>query len=709
MTQTPANSEPSTRHAKRKPALPSAHGEPAIWVMGAALVLSVVMIIGVFALILVEGARTFWPRPIERLTLSSGQVVLGIETERDEEGRTLFRTGNRDIGQAPFRWIADDEIVSRERPAEVVMLERTDWGVWLGEPQAVVKIDSSGDRTTLAEGPGPALAKLQEVLADVRAQARRVEQRTKHELGDINRRIEQLRLKVRGAELKAERAATARDPLLAWWGVGLVLVIAAGCIGAGLRLKPLVEASPLRRAVRGGARALLMAAAAGCVLFALLESPARRNTMDAARLTEIRVAAQTEIESLERRYQTVQAEIQAQREASQELRLVITEPTTGQMSPTRQTSPGDPMYVSQVVRVIPANALSWGGKMRVYLSRWTEFLMQEPRNSNTEGGVFPVIFGTVTLTILLAVAVVPLGVIAALYLREYARQGTLVSLIRIAVNNLAGVPSVVYGVFGLGFFAYSVGAYIDAGPRAPVPSGTWWWGIAGCAVLIALAVSAGAWARGVNEPAVRRRLGGVMGAGWLLATCLAVWAVWTTPYFGGFFAEKLPTSTFGSKGILWASLTLALLTLPVVIVATEEAIAAVPRSMREGSYGCGASKWQTVRRIVLPQALPGIMTGAILAMARGAGEVAPLMLLGAVKTAPELPIDAQFPYIHAERSFMHLGFHIFDLGFQSPDSQAARPLVWTTTLLLVLIVLALNLSAIIIRARLRAKVVNATV
>jgi ABC-type phosphate transport system permease subunit len=146
-----------------------------------------------------------------------------------------------------------------------------------------------------------------------------------------------------------------------------------------------------------------------------------------------------------------------------------------------------------------------------------------------------------------------------------------------------------------------------------------------------------------------------------------------------------------------------LLTLPVVIVATEEALSAVPNSLREGSYACGAGKWQTIRRIVLPHALPGIMTGMILAMARGAGEVAPLMLVGAVKLARELPVDGHFPFLHADRSFMHLGFHIYDLGFQSQNSEAAKPMVFTTTLLLIVIVAVLNIAAVWLRSRLRTR------
>ena len=182
-----------------------------------------------------------------------------------------------------------------------------------------------------------------------------------------------------------------------------------------------------------------------------------------------------------------------------------------------------------------------------------------------------------------------------------------------------------------------------------------------------------------------------------------VYLLATTPLFNGFFRAYAPNPKFGTGGLLWASLTLALLTLPVVIVATEEALSAVPNSMREGSYGCGASRWQTIRRVVLPQALPGIMTGMILAMARGAGEVAPLMLVGAVHTAPALPIDTTAPFVHAERSFMHLGYHIYYLGFQSQNSQAAMPMVFTTTLLLIGIVATLNITAMWLRARLRKR------
>lgn len=300
------------------------------------------------------------------------------------------------------------------------------------------------------------------------------------------------------------------------------------------------------------------------------------------------------------------------------------------------------LLLDSVVLAFPGNRIGFFRKIGIFGERWREFIFADPREANMEGGVFPQIIGTVTMTLVMTLFVVPFGVLAALYLREYAKPGPLVSAVRIAINNLAGVPSIVFGVFGLGFFCYIMGGYID----------------------------------------------------------------------DAFYASS-PVPTYRGGGVLWASLTLALLTLPVVIVATEEALSAVPSSMREGSYACGASKWQTIKRIVLPRAMPGIMTGMILAMARGAGEVAPLMLVGAVKLAPSLPFDIHnfsgslgpIPTgpIHLERSFLHLGFHIYDLGFQSSDSEAARPMVFTTTLLLISIIVILNLAAILIRSRLRRK------
>ena len=289
--------------------------------------------------------------------------------------------------------------------------------------------------------------------------------------------------------------------------------------------------------------------------------------------------------------------------------------------------------VGQMIRALRPNEMGLLHKSWIYCTNVWSVLSTEPREANTEGGIFPAIFGTVMMVIIMSLVVVPFGVLAALYLREYARQGVMVRLVRIAVNNLAGVPSIVFGVFGLGFFVYAVGGTLDT----------------------------------------------------------------------IFFPERLPTPTFGTGGILWASLTLALLTVPVVIVSTEEGLAAVPREFREGSLALGATKLETMLKVVIPSALPGILTGLILAMARAAGEVAPLMLTGVVKLAPSLPIDGSWPFLHFDRKFMHLGFHIFDVGFQSPNVEAAKPMVYITTLVLITVVVLLNLTAIVLRNHLRKK------
>jgi ABC-type phosphate transport system permease subunit len=203
--------------------------------------------------------------------------------------------------------------------------------------------------------------------------------------------------------------------------------------------------------------------------------------------------------------------------------------------------------------------------------------------------------------------------------------------------------------------------------------------------------------------ASRKRVASFAGLFWVLCLVGFVLLLVKTPYFDGFYQASLPNPTFGKGCLLWASCTLALLTLPVVIVSTEEALSAVPNSLREGSYACGAGKWQTLQRIVLPYARPGIITGFILSMARGAGEVAPMMLVGAIPLATELPLDGEFPFFHGSRSFMHLGFQIFSLGFQSQNSEAAKPMVFTATLLLLTIVTLLNVAAIWLRARLRKR------
>jgi phosphate transport system permease protein len=366
------------------------------------------------------------------------------------------------------------------------------------------------------------------------------------------------------------------------------------------------------------------------------------STMEKLRLARKRAERQGRPEAAER-IAEIDAEIAARQAQYQTLADQLTRQRQELLAETLVARTADgtlkEMPVGAVLHVLYPNTLGTLDKARLYLGRLWEFVSTEPRESNTEGGIFPAIFGTVLMVFLMSVAVVPLGVLAAIYLREYAKQGFIVRLVRIAVNNLAGVPSIVFGVFGLGFFVYLVGGGID-------------------------------------------RL---------------------------FFADALPAPTFGTGGILWASLTLALLTVPVVIVAAEEGLAAVPRIVREGSLALGATKFETLWRVVLPAAAPGILTGMILAMARAAGEVAPLMIVGMVKLAPALPLDRSYPFVHFERKFMHLGFHIYDVGFQSPNVEATKPLVFATALLLILVVTATNLVAISLRNHLRRKYAGSAV
>lgn len=289
--------------------------------------------------------------------------------------------------------------------------------------------------------------------------------------------------------------------------------------------------------------------------------------------------------------------------------------------------------VKKIVHFWQPNNMTFAQEVGFFFNAVGNFLVDDPREANTEGGVFPAIVGTVTMVMLMAVFVTPMGVIAAIYMSEYAKEGTVLKMVRISINNLAGVPSIVFGIFGLGFFVYIMGSSIDE----------------------------------------------------------------------LFYSYALPSPTFGSPGLLWASLTMALLTLPVVIVSTQEGLSRIPRALREGGLALGATKSETIMRIILPMTMPAIMTGLILAIARAAGEVAPLMLVGVVKLAPELPLDTIAPFVHLDRKFMHLGFHIYDVGFQSPNVEASQPLVYATSLLLVLVILSLNFGAITIRNKLREK------
>ncbi|WP_225413811.1 phosphate ABC transporter permease PstA [Stigmatella hybrida] len=257
-----------------------------------------------------------------------------------------------------------------------------------------------------------------------------------------------------------------------------------------------------------------------------------------------------------------------------------------------------------------------------------EFLSQPPSDGMMRGGIFPALYGTAALTLLMTLAVMPVGVLTAVYLHEYASPDSrLARWVRVAIVNLAGVPSIVFGLFGLGFFIHFIGGGMD------------------------------------------RALG-------------------------------YQTMHWAQPSILWASLTLAVLTLPVVIVSTEEALRAVPLDHRTASLALGATQSQTLLRVVLPGALPGILTGAVLAVSRGAGEVAPILFTGAAYFLPDLPTSLN-------SQFMHLGYHTYVLATQSPDIEATRPLLYATVLVLLMLTFALNLVAVVIRTRTRRRAANA--
>jgi phosphate transport system permease protein len=531
-------------------------GDPAIWLAGTGLGVSILMIGGMVGLILFNGLGFFWPKTLTEATLKDGTVLLGELEAREpipapgtpdhlKHFRLQFKLGNRDLTGADFKWVNEADIVKTEQPLDAVYVERRTYGPFIGRLTKLV----DGDRE-VAVGSEAVLAAIPDWVTRAESDRAMLRDLERGEIGTVNYRIEQARLEVRALDLAAKR-------------------------------QPGVD----------------------------------------------QAASRAEIEK-------TLAELKGEY-AALETKLGQANEAASRSHVTLMASNGESKELPtiDVYRLYAANRLSTSGRARVYASRLWEFLSGDPRESNTEGGIFPAIFGTVMMVMIMSVVAVPFGVLAALYLREYARQGPLVRLVRIAVNNLAGVPSIVFGVFGLGFFVYFVGGAID---RA-------------------------------------------------------------------FFPESLPTPTFGTGGILWASLTLSILSVPVVIVAAEEALSAVPRSMREASLATGATKFQTILRVVLPSAAPGILTGLILAMARGAGEVAPLMITGVVKLAPDMPIDGFFPYVHLERKFMHLGFHIYDVGFQSPNVEAAKPMVYATAVLLLVIVVLLNLTAIVVRNRLRKK------
>jgi len=546
------------------------HGDVFIWLTGAFLGLSIIMIVGMLVLIASNGIGYFNPRAIEQITAVTtegdtlnvlGQVYATEDIPREvimtkgfdaskEYLRYLLRIGNREVFGQDFQWVNGPEIMSRKEPADAVGIERREYGHAYGFIESLQQgpqrlIDNSVDAWDAFRSAHAYVTGLSDRIYDIE----------KSQIGDLNYRLQELRKRLRTLEYQVGQGGIDKDEYDREVG-------------------------------------------------------------------EI----QNEIDGLELSFTNQQVQIDSLKALLEGyiLRLRLFG------SPSDETIE---IPVASIVRAYKPNLMTTVERVAFYGSKIWEFLSADPREANAEGGVFPAIFGTVMMVLIMTVVAVPFGVLAALYLREYAVDGPMVRIVRIAVNNLAGVPSIVFGMFGLGFFVYFVGGSIDA----------------------------------------------------------------------LFYPEHLPSPTYGTGGILWASLTLALLTVPVVIVATEEALAAIPRGMREGSLALGATKWETVRRVVLPSATPGIMTGAILAMARGAGEVAPLMITGVVKLATELPFDSHFPFFHLDRKFMHLGFHIYDVGFQTSNVEANIGMVYTTTLLLLLIVLVLNLGAIILRARLRTK------
>jgi len=530
--------------------------EAVVWLSAGGLGLCLLMLASLLGLIAWEGTSVFWPRNVMEIQLTEPVQVNGLETsvlsgmlvkeqENPKQGFTEWQlfTGNKEITNAPFRYLRKDRIADISFPEDIVVAERLEYGRAIFYPTALTT--TAGVRITKH---APAFwESFDENIRTVRERFEHITRLEKSQLGALNRQIDEWQNK---------------------------------------------QAFLLNRQASG--------------------EPVQQRRLD----------------RIENRLEVLKIEFEAVVEELNRLRLMQEQGSIAYRLSSGETGS---MPLGDILHVHRPNEMGWIRKAVLIGERIERFLTERPREANTEGGIFPAIFGTFVMTVLMSAAVMPFGVLTAIYMHEYAQQGLFVRTVRISVNNLAGVPSIVFGVFGLGFFIYVLGGSIDQ----------------------------------------------------------------------LFFSDKLPTATFGTGGIFWASLTLAFMTVPVVIVSTEEALSAVPREIREASLASGATKWQTLWHVVLPASAPGMLTGLILAMARGAGEVAPLMLVGVVKLAPSLPVDGVFPFIHLDRKFMHLGYHIYDLAFQSPDSEAVRPTVFATTLLLILLVIMLNLGAILLRNHLR--------
>lgn len=533
-------------------------GEHWIWISSAMVSISVVLVVGLIAMITYKGAVHFWPHPVYELQVnqngqstkviaelrdSKSREVMNAETGVEEElTQYLIKVGNRDVYGIDFRWVNEGLITSTldKLSEDVLVIERYEYGNVFGH---LVEMSLDGKKVT---DKAQMFEQLENQVTESTETYEKIRYIEKHLIGAINYQIEELRFEEK--KLRLENAFSNEE---------------------------------------------------------------------STRLDAERDALQKEFEEHQKDTAVLYAKLENFGDVTVEI-------SNGQTL----TVP-----VKKIVSFWQPNNMGLDDKIGFFMNSLGNFLVDDPREANTEGGIFPAMIGTITMVLLMTILVTPMGVIAAIYMREYAKDGPMLRMVRISINNLAGVPSIVFGIFGLGFFVYILGGSIDE----------------------------------------------------------------------LFYGYALPSPTFGTPGLLWASLTMALLTLPVVIVSTEEGLSRIPRSLREGGLALGATKSETIMKIVLPMATPAIMTGLILAIARAAGEVAPLMLVGVVKLAPELPVDMIAPFVHLDRKFMHLGFHIYDVGFQSPHVEASQPLVYATSLLLIIIIVGLNLGAISIRNRLREK------
>lgn len=689
----------------------AAQGEPMVWLSGGMFAIACLMILTLLSFVLWQGLWTLWPRNYAIYARNDGTLISGelySKQKIEGENKLYLRTGNYDVTNKHFAYVSNLEL-SDERPLndpELWLVERKEWGNLYGFPKELSWIKTPSK--DFAQQVRLGLKECSEVEHQLSA--------AKDHLKRIDHRISEARLDVRRVEL-AEKT-------------DLQSALESGATeGLSDRAKRAIEhlnqcnlqADEQMIKINEQIGELESKRAERTILFELPIGQELGNiTIDWTELASGKLSppqSLLELLGIESQVQPPALEVKSLGDGQLLCALSMADQPTRRIWIRRldQTSSSvsslqeHSILLADVVRFFPPNRLGFFQRLGVYASRWWEFLSGDPREAGMEGGFFPAIWGTIVMTIIMSMAVMPFGVLAALYMREYAKSGWLLSTIRISINNLAGVPSIVYGVFGLSFFCYIIGGYIDGGPTKagfePWPSAVWFSALAILAVvgLVAFAVTlltGQAQARRSPMVSTLRWCGGLL---WLATLAGIAWLLIKSPHFQGFYQAQLPNPTFGKGCLLWAALTLALLTLPVVIVATEEALSAVPNSLREGSYACGAGQWQTIHRIVLPYARPGIITGFILAMARGAGEVAPMMLVGAIPLATELPLDTEFPFLHGSRSFMHLGFQIYSLGFQSQNSEAAKPMVFTATLLLLAIVTLLNQTAIWLRASLRKR------